>query len=526
VIGPVALAAATLAAGPVLSGLHVSDGSRPYAGDGRLLATVSPNADGFRDRAVVGFRLAEAASVRMDVRATEQVGEESSRRVVWTHTWRLAQGLRTIEWRPPVGTQPRTYVLRLTALDRRGLKRVYGLGPPGRPPVAPVVRVQGIDAAFTRRSYAPGEGAEVRVASDASALRLQVFAYAGGPFPTSDLDARTSGTAVTGSIRVDWRAHRDAPALLRVVRAGNWHSGLYFLRLEAADGRVGYAPFVVRPRGLGEHRVAVVLATNTWQAYNFEDADGDGWGDTWYVSNRERTIDLERPFLDFGLPFRFHDWDLTFLSWLAQTGKQVDVLTDDDLDAVASGDELARAYDLLVFPGHEEYATQHMFDVVSRFRDLGGNLAFLAANNFFWRVDRIGDELVKQAQWRQLGRPEASLVGVQYAGSNHGSVENPYVVAPDAPPWLLAGTGLAAGSRFGRYGIEIDALTQDSPPGTTVLATIPDAVGPGRTAEMTYYETPAGAKVFAAGALDFAASVGEPPVSRLLENVWDRLARP
>jgi hypothetical protein len=53
VIGPVALTVATLAAGPVLSGLHVSDGSRPYAGDGRLVTTVSPNGDGFRDGAVV-----------------------------------------------------------------------------------------------------------------------------------------------------------------------------------------------------------------------------------------------------------------------------------------------------------------------------------------------------------------------------------------------------------------------------------------------------------------------------------------
>jgi hypothetical protein len=43
---------------------------------------------------------------------------------------------------------------------------------------------------------------------------------------------------------------------------------------------------------------------------------------------------------------------------------------------------------------------------------------------------------------------------------------------------------------------------------------------------MTYYETSAGAKVFAAGALNFAASVGDPPVSTLLENVWRRLAAP
>jgi hypothetical protein len=51
-------------------------------------------------------------------------------------------------------------------------------------------------------------------------------------------------------------------------------------------------------------------------------------------------------------------------------------------------------------------------------------------------------------------------------------------------------------------------------------------MGAGKTAEMTYYETPKGAKVFAGGALNFAASVTDPAVERLLENVWARLSRP
>jgi hypothetical protein len=43
---------------------------------------------------------------------------------------------------------------------------------------------------------------------------------------------------------------------------------------------------------------------------------------------------------------------------------------------------------------------------------------------------------------------------------------------------------------------------------------------------MTYYETRAGAKVFAAGALNVAASLGQPVVARLLANVWARLSAP
>jgi hypothetical protein len=42
---------------------------------------------------------------------------------------------------------------------------------------------------------------------------------------------------------------------------------------------------------------------------------------------------------------------------------------------------------------------------------------------------------------------------------------------------------------------------------------------------MTYYETAAGARVFAAGAFTLAGSIWQPDVSRLLENLWARLAR-
>ena len=333
---------------------------------------------------------------------------------------------------------------------------------------------------------------------------------------------------MTAPLHLAWN-HPNAPHIVRFARAGDWPSGLYFLRVESSDGRVSYAPLVVRPRRFGsQSRIAVVLSTNTWQAYNFRDENGDGWGDSWYVSSSIRSVDLRRPYLDFGVPFRFRDWDLTFVSWLNKMGKQVEYLSDDDLERFRTGNELARAYDLVVFPGHAEYMTEHGYDVVARYRDLGGNLMFLAANNFFWKVDRVGQRLFRVRQWRALGRPEASLVGAQYIGSNHGANQAPFVVAgAAAAPWAFAGTGLRDGDTFGRYGIEIDGRTADSPPGTIVLAEIPNIFPRvGRSAEMTYYETRAGAKVFAAGALNFAASVDEPAVSRLVDNVWTRLRQP
>jgi N,N-dimethylformamidase beta subunit-like, C-terminal len=103
----------------------------------------------------------------------------------------------------------------------------------------------------------------------------------------------------------------------------------------------------------------------------------------------------------------------------------------------------------------------------------------------------------------------------------------PYTVVGAArAAWLFAGTGLRDGSRFGGFGIEIDARTEDSPPGTRVLARIPAIFGPGKSAEMTYYETRGGAKVFAAGVLNFGGAAWYPEVARMVENVWARLSRP
>ncbi|MDX6486652.1 MAG: hypothetical protein QOF43_1805 [Gaiellaceae bacterium] len=527
--GSSAAPAAAGGSAPQLLDLRVTNGSTPYRGDGPLLTTVSPNGDGFRDTATVHFRLTAPARVALAVVQTDTAKsdpEAGATHVIQKISARpFAAGASDLVWKPRSGTAPRTYVLQLTVQNRAG-RRVYGVGRPGARVHGPVVRVQGIDAGFLKPSYSPGEGAAVTVATDAKTLTFQVFAYGGGAFP-SIRDLKTSGQAMTAAARVDWEAHRDAPASIRFVRPGDWPSGLYFLRVSAADGRVGYAPFIVRPRTLGHARIAVVLATQTWQAYNFADSNGDGWGDSWYVSGNTHAVDLARPFLDFGLPFRFHDWDLTFLTWLQQTGKHVDFLSDQDVDALPNGDALARGYDLVVFPGHEEYVTPHELDVVTRFRNLGGNLAFLAANNMFWQVRIAQLKMTKVRLWRAAGRPEGALTGGQYVGSNHGAVQMPFsVTGALEAPWLYAGTGLVNGSTFGRYGIEIDASGAASPPGTIVLARIDNLLGPGKSAEMTYYETPAGAKVFNAGAINFAATATQAPVSTLLENLWNRLSVP
>jgi hypothetical protein len=277
--------------------------------------------------------------------------------------------------------------------------------------------------------------------------------------------------------------------------------------------------------------VLVVLPTNTWQAYSFQDVDGNGYGDTWYAGPPNRVVDLSRTYTARGVPPRFYRYDLPFLHWLYWSGKSAEFISDSDFDLIARGDDLWRAYDLVVFEGHEEYVTSHEYDVVERYRDLGGNLMFLSANNFFWKVDKTGQRLKKIAMWRQIGRPESRLIGVQYRANDDGQRQGLFTVQGSAlVPWLWDGTGLTDGSQFGQfvggYGIEIDATTPTSPPYTMILAQIPDLFGAGISAQMTYYETVNGAKVFAAGALDFGGSATFWPVKRMLDNLWARLSQP
>jgi hypothetical protein len=512
---------------PAVADFRVHAEGRAFAGDRPLLATISPNGDGFRERAAISFRLDEPARVRITVAKTLR-----QTTVVWARLGVYGSGLHTVHWAPH-GVPARTYLVSLTAVDGAGNRTTLGAASAGHlkrgAAHTPVIRVLGVDAGFERPSYDQGQNAGLRIETDATQLTVQVF-RSGPEHVTMEARNVMHGAAVTDPLVLPWQRWRNAARRVR-FRIPALPSGFYFAQLTAADGRIGYAPLVVRPPRFGTSRVAVVLPTNTWQAYNFRDEDGDGWGDTWYAGVSSTPVRLGRAFLDRGAPPKFRAYDVGFLRWLHETGRTVDYLAEEDLERARTGDALAAAYDLIVFPGHTEYVTRKEYDVVERFRDLGGNLMFLSANNFFWHVERHGRTLRKVRKWRDLERPEAALIGVQYLANDEGLRKGYYVVgSATTAPWLWDGTGLADGSTFGLthrgFGIEIDATTRRSPRGTIVLAEVPEIYGPGYTAQMTYYETPAGAKVFAAGTLDFGGRARFRPVKRILSNLWVRLSQP
>jgi hypothetical protein len=380
-----------------------------------------------------------------------------------------------------------------------------------------------VEAAFRLESYRAGDVARLAITSKASGVTLQIL-RAGTETEGVRGNDTMAGTPVTAVRRLGAVTPGDE---LR-VRIGSWPTGFYFAQLEGSGGKVGYATFVLRPRVLGQHRVAIVFPTQTWQAYNTRDDDRDGKPDTWYGNWGHQWARLARPYQDRGTPHHYRSYEEPLLRWLISTNKQVDYLSDRELKTVRSGADLARAYDLIVFEGHHEYVTTHEYDVVTNYRDRGGNLMFLAANNFFCRIDIKGDVMHRINTWRDLGRPEAALVGVQYIGWNqmrYGS--KPYILQfPTSAAWIFDGTELTPGQHFSVGGIEIDKRAPSSPRGTKVLATIPNVFGDGMTSEMTYYQTARGAKVFAAGAFSLGGGIHNPVVAQVVSNLLDRLSKP
>lgn len=367
-----------------------------------------------------------------------------------------------------------------------------------------------LTAAFPLASYAPNATALLRIDAGAGTLSIEpltAFAPARGRHGSV-----FDNPPVAPAQSVPWRGGAGSVS----VRVGNWPSGVYFLRVRSASAQA-VAPLVVRPGRLGGGDVAVVVPTLTWQAYNRRG------GQSWYVCACVRTVRLDRPYLDAGVPYNFAQYDRGFLAWVARRHARVDFLSDQDLDRLASGSVLRRLYRLVIFEGHGEYVTSHMYDVTQRYRDLGGHLMFVAANDFFRDVVVRRESMTLVGTWRARGRPEAALIGAQYVDWFRNRYPNRrYVVRGTRRlPWLFAGTGLSDGATMrGTFGIEIDARAPSSPRGTAVVAEIPD-IFPGETAQMTYYSTRRGAEVFDAGTLDFGGAADDAhDVGTLLGNLW------
>ena len=103
---------------PRLLGLRISNGGTPFAGDTPHLTTISPNGDGFRDRALIRFKLDRAGTVEVVIVATDEV--RRAVQPIWSTRRALSTGAHTIVWQPARTTPDRTYLVRLAVHGRKG----------------------------------------------------------------------------------------------------------------------------------------------------------------------------------------------------------------------------------------------------------------------------------------------------------------------------------------------------------------------------------------------------------------------
>ena len=330
-----------------------------------------------------------------------------------------------------------------------------------------------------------------------------------------------------------------------------WRSGIYAAKLtDDGTGHAHYVSFVVKKDPAAPPARLVVLAnTNTWQAYN------DWAGGSFYVdfpsadipedevlarqfapgfANMHRPNQMAYPLGDEG---HLTQAELHVLRWLERNGWEFDLISDWDLHHEAG---ILDGYAAFMLQTHPEYWSEAMYDQLDAYLDRGGNLAYIGGNAIDLKVVVSGTVLeVRTAggphqldgepggYWRNLGRPQAGVLGVAYDSYGYHTYAPFEVLLADH--WVFAGTGLAAGSLIGQTGLnrgkasgwETDKRGPGTPENVTLLAkgTNPDNGG----AEMTYFEHPGGGGVFSAGSITFGGSLAvDGNLSQILQNVLSR----
>lgn len=242
----------------------------------------------------------------------------------------------------------------------------------------------------------------------------------------------------------------------------DWRSGYYDLCLTDGAGEQSHHFLCVLPPQGGASRMALVLAVNTWQAYNywgganaycdvaalmdrgaplaeamagaagvlsshrpfaqpiiaaspdlprlvnltkrgFQRRPWGGADPAWSKAHRQTPYDGSAGFLN--------KWEHRFVEWAeGKQGLGLDYLTDRDLDA--DPDVLA-GYDKVLLVGHSEYWSAAQRDRLEQFVDGGGHLVILSGNTGFWKVRWDGPTMICH-KWRGF---EAE--GVEAARATH-----------------------------------------------------------------------------------------------------------
>jgi hypothetical protein len=341
-----------------------------------------------------------------------------------------------------------------------------------------------------------------------------------------------------------------------------WVSGYYLIRVLLLDGPQpgrSATTYLIVNSPQPDTRMLIQVPVNTWQAYN-------PWGgrSTYDLSGlgpRANHVSFDRPY-DWAGPGGQGPlgWEIPFVRFVERSGYDVSYQSDVYTDAHPAS---LLKHRLVAVAGHSEYWTKTMRDAFETARDSGVNLAFMGANDAYWQVryedawrtmvayksmyDPNPDVTLKTAMFREIGRLECGLIGIQHQGASPlywkaGDYTVPSAVLAD--PWMR-NTGFLAGEVVpGIVSVESDTIPGNQTAASscghelTVFFHRENGGDKDGNADAIRYTAPSGAMVFASGSHQFAWGLDDfsdtpgqtrgfvdPKLQQFMRNALDAMTR-
>ncbi len=349
-----------------------------------------------------------------------------------------------------------------------------------------------IEGYCSELSYEPGQVAAVHVSTKAESFDVTVRRWGTtgetvwerqslpGTYtpPPPDADANGCGWPASFEISVD----------------PEWRSGFYLITLTAKglidgkpidpDRQVAHAGFVVRGApGSRTGRTLLVLATNTWNAYNTWGGASLYTGGTQVAYQRpwsrgmlvrtptERDDRKARPTrwgeeadVD-GMTFQqyrfqngyaatigssgWYQYERRFVEWAEAEGYEFDYAVSSDLDRDPT---IADGYELLLSVGHDEYWSARQRDTVEAHVRRGGRFVSFSGNTMFWQVrvePSSGDRGETMVCYKYSAHTDDPVVAAGEPERMSGMFADPLVARPEAA-FLGGGSAWGLYNRFGQ----------------------------------------------------------------------------
>lgn len=382
-------------------------------------------------------------------------------------------------------------------------------------------------------------------------LLQQVGPLSGITQPTCPLDV------TTGMVSCNWSVSHS------LTIPTTWTTGVYLAKLTNDNGFQNYINFVVRD----DVRTGDFLyqqSVSTYHAYNNFPADGttgkslygyNSYGPTTVSGSVTAVkVSLDRPFSGGGSGQIF-GWEHDLIQWLEMMGYDINYSTN--WDTHLDGARL-QEFEGFLSTGHDEYWTMEMYDSIVGARDNGVDIAFFGANVGYWQVrlepsasgatDRVmvcykdasidptPHPHLETVKWRDVNRPEQTLVGVQYGA--WGNTGNTNYIVQNSDHWLYSGTGLVNNEAIpGIVGYEVDnydpTFAKPAHLSYTVLGDsqfIPISGIPLQSKAVIYQAT-SGAWVFGAGTMSWSWALNKSGktnqgIQQTTENLLTRFLAP